>query len=949
MPLETDNDWIARAGRLRMYPLLVIAVACICNAAPNILFIVSEDNGPELSCYGEPSVRTPHLDALAAEGTRFDRAFVPQAGCSQSRAAFLTGLYPHQNGQIGLATWKFRTYSADTPNMVRSLKQAGYRTGIIGKLHVNPESAFPFDFKKIPGSNFSRKNQAGYAKEAADFFGASDKPFFLQVNYPDAHRPFIAQKGGLPAEPLKAKDVKPLAFIGLDTPGLRQQTADYYNCMMRLDSLVGDLLSKLRQAGKYEDTLIIYIGDHGADLIRGKRTCYEGGLRIPMIIRGDGLKAGQVRQELVSTLDLFPTLIEAANAAPVGGLPGSSLLPILRGESPPWRKLMATEFHLHSPHNFYPQRAIRDDRYKLIECLQPGALNPGYQFCLDRFFSRSDVDAALAQAPALVQAAYAEEERSPRYRLYDLKADPYEFANLASDPEHAETKARLSTALQTWRRDTKDPLLDPNALARLKAEIQRIHDGKSYSKARIRAWQYPDYFFKKSASSERPNILFIASDDLRTTLGCYGDPIAKTPHLDALAATGTLFERAYCQQAVCNPSRASLLTGLRPDTLQIWNLQASYRQTVPSVVTLPEYLIQHGYHSEQIGKIHHGSGAPSRDPKSWTVPQVLHNVSKKDAYQLPENRTGRKAASTERAEVADNAYLDGQAADQAVAALQRLKQQDTPFFLAVGFRKPHLPFSAPSRYWDLYEREAIPLPRYQNPDDVPDLALHTWKELFGYTDVAPGERLSNAKRRKLWHGYYAAVSFMDAQVGKLLAALSANGLSETTIVVFWSDHGFHLSEHALWAKTSNFDIDAHVPLIVRDPRLKGGQRTKALVELVDLYPSLVESCGLRIPESLEGRSFVPLLRTPQIPWKAAAFTQHPRPAYYGKKPSVMGYSMRTDRYRYTEWRRFGANDVLASELYDHRHDRGETKNEANNPEYAGELARLKKQLAGMHK
>ncbi len=200
---------------------------------PNILLIVSEDNGPELGCYGDPFVETPVLDKLAEEGVRFHNAYVPQAGCSQSRAALLTGLYPHQNGQIGLATWKFRMYREDTPNLVRSLKQAGYRTGIIGKLHINPAAAFPFDMKKISSSNFSRKKLGDYAKHAENFFNAGDTPFFLSVNYPDAHRPFIKQARGLPTKPLTGVDVKPLAYFGLDTPQLRSDTANYYNCMNR--------------------------------------------------------------------------------------------------------------------------------------------------------------------------------------------------------------------------------------------------------------------------------------------------------------------------------------------------------------------------------------------------------------------------------------------------------------------------------------------------------------------------------------------------------------------------------------------------------------------------------------------------------------------------------------------------------------------------------------------
>ena len=477
--------------------LIFLSLTAGLGAKPlNILLIVSEDNGPEMSCYGEPFVKTPVLDKLAAEGVRFDRAYVPQAGCSQSRAAYLTGLYPHQNGQIGLATWKFRMYRPDTPNMVTSLKKAGYRTGIIGKLHVNPESAFPFGFKAIPEANFSRNKISRYAEQAERFFKADKKPFFLSINYPDAHRPFIKSKGGLPTEPLTADQVKTMAYIGLESEGLRQQVADYFNCMARLDALVGELLAKLKATGKYNDTLIVYLGDHGADLIRGKRTCYEGGVRVPFIVRWPKGKAKQIRRELVSTLDLFPTFLEVSGAKPVAGLPGRSLLPILRGEKPKWRKYMPTEFHLHSAHNYYPQRAIRNERYKLIENLQPGEVDPGYDFTVKRFFGQQ-VLAALPNAPKAVQAAYALMKRPPKYQLYDLQADPYEFVNLAEDPAHGAALKELSTELTRWRRATRDPLLNPVNVTRLKAEIDGIRQGNDFNKGRIGQWKYPDYFFEK--------------------------------------------------------------------------------------------------------------------------------------------------------------------------------------------------------------------------------------------------------------------------------------------------------------------------------------------------------------------------------------------------------------------------------------------------------------------
>lgn len=485
----------------RTRDLIAVAILFLCTVPafafaaerPNILLIVSEDNGPELGCYGEPYVRTPVLDKLAAEGVRFENAYVPQPGCSQSRAAYLTGLYPHQNGQIGLATWKFRMYREDTPNIVRSLKEAGYRTGIIGKLHINPASAFPFDMKKIPSSNFNRKNLTDYAKFAGGFFNASDKPFFLSINYPDAHRPFLKQVDSLPKQPLTADNVKPLAYFGLDTPQLREQTADYYNCMSRLDALIGKLLDALRRSGKADNTMVVYLGDHGADLLRGKRTCYEGGVRVPLIVRWPGrAKPNQVRHELISTLDLMPTLLAVADAERVNSLSGRSLLALLRDESTEWRRYLFTEYHLHSAHNFYPQRTVRDARYKLILNLMPGQTNPGYQFTLNRFFD--DFPTAIESAPDHIQAAYHRMKTPPEYELYDLQNDPNEFHNLTADAEHTAVLRALKEQLAAWRVRTADPLLDSGNLKRLKAEVDACFVDGEASKSRLNL-TYPEYFF----------------------------------------------------------------------------------------------------------------------------------------------------------------------------------------------------------------------------------------------------------------------------------------------------------------------------------------------------------------------------------------------------------------------------------------------------------------------
>ena len=468
--------------------------------APNILLIVSEDNGPEIGCYGDPYPRTPNLDRLASEGIRFDRAFVPQAGCSQSRASILTGLYPHQHGQIGLATWQFRLYDERTPNLPRSLKACGYRTGLIGKLHINPASAFPFDVHKIPNANFKREGLDRYAAYASAFMTAGSRPFFLSVNYPDPHDPWVRQVEGLPERPQTGQEVRAMPFMGIDPPAWREMIADYYNCINRMDTMVGDLLAALDASGKADDTIVVYLGDHGVDMLRGKRTCYEGGVRIPLLIRWPGHIVPQVREELVSTIDLMPTLLTAAGAVSVAGLPGRDWHALFQpGDVADWRRYVFTEYHAHAAKNFFPQRAVRNRRFKLIESLFPGSEHPDFASTLNKMVGEVknssphvdiDFEALLSMAPEPVASAYARMRHPPRYELYDLESDPYEFRNLAENSEFEAVRTELAQQLNDWRRQSQDPLLDDDLLRRLARELGKVTSKKA---ARERGWRYPTY------------------------------------------------------------------------------------------------------------------------------------------------------------------------------------------------------------------------------------------------------------------------------------------------------------------------------------------------------------------------------------------------------------------------------------------------------------------------
>lgn len=446
-------------------------------------------------------------------------------------------------------------------------------------------------------------------------------------------------------------------------------------------------------------------------------------------------------------------------------------------------------------------------------------------------------------------------------------------------------------------------------------------------------------------AGRKTNVLFIAVDDLRPQLACYGHERMISPNIDLLAEQGVAFLRAYCQQAVCAPSRASLLTGVRPDTTTIYDLDHPVRQVMPDVLTLPEHFKNTGYATISLGKIyHHGNDdLQGWSERPWHPPgpgYALEQSRALDSYQARISRGRRfrlRGAATEAADVADNAYPDGKTADKAIEMLRSF--EGAPFFLAVGFYKPHLPFNAPKKYWDMYPVETIDLADNPfKPKDCPDIAMHNWGELRGYYGIPQTGPLSDDHARHLIHGYYACTSYTDAQVGRVVAELDGLGLRDNTVVVLWGDHGWNLGEHGLWCKHCNFETSVHSPLIVSAPQMKGnGRRSDALVEFVDIYPSLCELCGLPLPDHLEGRSFVPLLRAPDKPWKQAAFSQYPR---WAKGQRAMGYTMRTDRYRYTEWILSESKEVYARELYDHRNDPGENVSLATQEEYASLVNQL---------
>ncbi|MEZ7956976.1 MAG: sulfatase [Rubritalea sp.] len=440
------------------------------------------------------------------------------------------------------------------------------------------------------------------------------------------------------------------------------------------------------------------------------------------------------------------------------------------------------------------------------------------------------------------------------------------------------------------------------------------------------------------AATDKPNVLMLSIDDLRPELGCYGAKHIHSPNIDKLAKEGFLFERTYCQVAVCGASRASLLSGSRPETSMVWNYFTPMREKQPNVLSLPQHFKQNGYTTISLGKIYHAQDDDF--PQGWSKrpwkPKGGHYHTKAALGAQVKDAKGRTRgpAIENGGIVPDNTYGDGKVADEAVARLTAFaKKPGQPFFLAVGFSKPHLPFVAPAKYWDLYKRDQIAVPKRENAKNSPKYAHSTWGELKNYSDIdKKQEVLSDAKTRELIHGYYASVSYMDRNVGHVLGALEKLGLKENTIVILWGDHGWYLGDFGDWCKHTNEEIATRVPMIIRVPGKQGGQKTMALTEFVDIYPSLCKLTGLPVPNHCQGDSFTPLLDNPNANWKEAAYSQY-------DKGRNRGTSVRTKIWRYTEWRNRKTNKIDAVELYNLEKDPGATVSVHNNPKNAPVLSR----------
>lgn len=438
-------------------------------------------------------------------------------------------------------------------------------------------------------------------------------------------------------------------------------------------------------------------------------------------------------------------------------------------------------------------------------------------------------------------------------------------------------------------------------------------------------------------AEQRTNVLFMVADDMNNALGCYGHPVVKTPNLDRLASRSVLFDRAYCQFPLCAPSRASFLSGRRPETTRVLSLTVPTRKYMQDVTMLPELFRKNGYYSADCGKIYH-TGPEHDDPRSWDY--VLKESGKRApdseiiaSHEAPEPRN--HSMEWDKLRTPDEKTPDGIVAHTASDLIRQSVLKKQPFFMAAGFRRPHAPYAVPQKYFDLYDPAKITLPEIGNQKGFPEAA---WYELANTPELSPKEY------REYIAAYYACNSYVDAQAGVLLKTLDDLRLWDNTIVVFFGDHGYMTGEHGMWHKMTLFEECARVPLIVHVPGMRGtGKIARGLVELVDLYPTLADACALPKPEDLEGTSLLPLLNVPSKPGKTAVFTMvgrnedrnlsHKQPTYFGK-------SVRTERWRYTEW----DDGKRGIELYDHQKDAREMRNLANDRAHSAVMTEMRELL-----
>ncbi len=951
--MSTPNSHPGRKMKFRqtLFFLGLMAIQSLAQATqpPNIVIILTDDQGYADISFNPnhpKEVATPHMDELAREGVFFSQAYTSGHVCSPTRAGLMLGNYQQRVG-VYTAGDGGRGFDPKLPIFPAFLPKE-FTSTAIGKWHLGLDDDYPLlkwhamnrgfdecykfmgrgghDYFKLQGVNGSdyapvyinkrrlKDNEyRGYlttrlTEEAVDFIDRKKgNPFFLYLAYNAVHSPAQAPK-------------EDIARYREKFPGISEKRATLMAMLHHLDLGVGAVVKKLKDEKLWRNTLLFFLTDNGGSkameadngILRGfKGSLNEGGIRTPWIMSWpEKFKGGRVIKTPVISIDILPTVLDATGVSSPDDIPmdGRSILPLLTGQA-----------DSHHTNLFWNSGSPKGEW-------------------------------------AVRQGTWKAHGFRDKFSLYNLEEDPSETTDLA---EKKTTKANelfelhekwLSTMVASAETGHNTPKVAKHPKTKGKTrELKREQKREERKKAREQK--------KGTPPGKKPNILFIVCDDLNTHVSPSGYGMIRTPSLDALAASSMTFRRAYCQYPVCGPSRASFLSGLYPESTGVLSNTGDIRKSRPGSVSMPQQFKASGYWTASVGKIFHSTRHQPGE-LAWHEQIMFQNdelpliTNARKIYEaehgsvdLRANRKNWKAhlqklSTQTRGQtppgygptgLRDEQHKDGKNVRQVIKWLDEKKYGEKPFFMACGIQKPHVPFLAPKKYFDQYPLEKLkfPLSPANDWDDIPPLAMVKRFQSFGFEMGRENDSL----RREYIQAYHACISFIDAQVGMLFDALREHNLWENTIVVFTSDHGYHLGEHFMWGKVTLFEECARVPLMMRVPGMtRPGTSTDSLVELVDFHPTLLELCGLEPQGLLQGKSLVPLLKNPLLPGKKYAYTVVSRGARLGR-------SIRTHDWRYAEW-----GEASLAELYHLKDDPNEYTNLASKPALRSQLGKMKELL-----
>ncbi len=911
---------------MRRLPILLAAVLAPAlvdadepTRRPNVLVLMADDwSWPHAGFLGDRTVRTPHLDALAERGVVFENAFVSSPSCTPSRFAVATGQW---HWRLGEAANLGGSLAENVPVYAELLAEAGYhvgrsRKGAAPSKHVH-----------------TGRDPLGPRFQTFDAFlekRGEDQPFCFWYGAGEPHRPYRAGTGvkrGLDPESVRVPACLP------DDDVVRADLCDYYAAVERFDRDCGRMLKLLETIGERENTLVVLAGDNGMPFPRCKATLYDTGTRVPLVVDGPGVEhRGRRVTDFVNLTDLAPTILEAAGIDVPEAMTGRSLRPQLvfelSGRVDPSRSFTLTgmERHVYP----YPARAIRTERFLYVRNLEPQKWPSGeprepppridfgdgswptfpgaFSFNVDPSPTKQLL---LDHATDPEVAPYRERAfgRRPEVELYDLAEDPGQLRNVADQPAYEADRTRLGRQLEEALAESDDPRFPARSETSAARQPREGADG-----------------------DRKPNVLFIAMDDLNDWVGCMGGhPQVKTPNLDRLAASGILFDNAHCAAPACNPSRTAVMTGLSPAKSGVYENRQKMRTILPDAELLPKYFSRHGYWSAGSGKIlHYFIDADSWDDyfpeasKENPFPRTLY--PEKRPVSLPRGGPWQYVETDwGPLDVTDEEFGGDWLVSKWVGE-QLAKEHEKPFFLACGFYRPHEPWFVPKKYFDMFPLDEVQLPPGYKADDLADLPPAGRRR-------GPNRYFAHIRKHGQWRqgvqGYLASIAFADAMLGRVLDALENGPNADNTVVVLWSDHGWHLGEKQHWQKFTLWRAGTRVPLIVRVPEgtpgLPAGTRPAVCskpVSLQSLFNTLTDLTGLPVKEGTDGPSLVPLLADPKADWDHLAATY----LHDGQSVALSGERLRYIRYENGD-----------EELYDVTRDPYEWHNLAGDAKHADDL------------